>query len=122
MNEKYLLLAGRVGAGKSEMMIAYANQYPETTLILSEESNKIELNQCGLNPEVAVIEMKQFKTVNLAEYETVCIEYIELFDQDELHTILQTLKSMDKRIIAITQMRRTSFAINNVFERSYRHN
>ena len=43
--ENIILLAGRPASGKTEMMIAYANQFPKTTLVLSEEYNQHHLLQ-----------------------------------------------------------------------------
>ena len=45
MNEKYILLSGRAGAGKTEMLMAYANQYRTTTLMFSEEQTIEDLKR-----------------------------------------------------------------------------
>ena len=37
MREKFLLISGRAGSGKTQILISYANQYPRKTLIVSEE-------------------------------------------------------------------------------------
>ena len=33
--EKFILLSGRPGAGKIELILHYCNKYPETTLLLA---------------------------------------------------------------------------------------
>ena len=45
MDNKFLLISGSQGSSKTDLMIYYANQYPETTLILSEESSKKQLQK-----------------------------------------------------------------------------
>lgn len=52
--ENIILLAGRPASGKTEMMIAYANQFPNSKLVLSEEYNPQSLVQRGLNHIIKV--------------------------------------------------------------------
>ena len=44
-----ILLSGRPGSGKTQMLIDYANMHPNTTLCISQESTKEELRARGLS-------------------------------------------------------------------------
>lgn len=88
--ENLILLAGRPASGKTEMMIAYANQFPKTTLVLSEEYNQQSLVQRGLNNIIKVTSQDEFYKVNLENYKTLCIDYLELFDQNKIVNIIET--------------------------------
>jgi len=55
MTEKHLLITGRPASGKTELLVAFANMHPKTTLFFSEECTEEMLkNQKGLHANVAV--------------------------------------------------------------------
>ena len=115
MDNKFLLISGRPGSGKTDLMIYYANQFPETTLILSEESTKKQLQKKGLKETVLVVGKKKFTTMNVNKFDTVCIDYIELFDNDFIKNYIEPLKNADIRMIVIDQMRRDGSVHHNIF-------
>ena len=114
MVEKIILIAGRPGSGKTELIIHYCNQYPETTLLLAEEYSEEYIKERGLKDKVKVINKNEFYNVNLSNYKTICIDYIELFDEEFLQYLITKSLEQNIRIIALTQMRR-DFEINNIF-------
>jgi len=116
MEEKYILLAGRAGTGKTQMLIAYANFYPATTLILSEESTKERLIKLGLDKKVDVVDLDNFNISKISKYETICIDYVELFDEEYLKDLMMKLMKANIRIIAVTHMRAKSYEIKNIFQ------
>jgi predicted ATP-dependent serine protease len=117
MSEKYLLLSGRAGAGKTELLIAYANMYPGTTLIISEEYTEEHIQKRGLSHLVKVIPANNINKVNIADYSTVCIDYVELFDKAFIENLLTKIIDEDIRIIAVPQMKVSDyFVMNNIFE------
>ena len=111
--ENIILLAGRPASGKTEMMIAYANQFPKTTLVLSEEYNQQSLVQRGLNNIIKVTSQDEFYKVNLENYKTLCIDYLELFDQNKIVNIIETANEKKLRIILLSMMNRQC-DINNL--------
>ena len=111
--ENIILLAGRPASGKTEMMIAYANQFPNSTLVLSEEYNPQSLVQRGLNHIIKVISQDEFYKVNLENYKTLCIDYLELFDQNKIINIIETANEKKLRIILLSMMNRQC-DINNI--------
>jgi len=55
MTEKHLLITGQPASGKTELLVAFANMHPKTTLFYSEECTEEMLkNQKGLNVNVVV--------------------------------------------------------------------
>lgn len=114
MSEKYLLISGRPSTGKTELIIAYANQNIESTLILSEEDESY-IKEKGLNSDVKVINPNNIDTVNILEYSTIYIDYIELFDKYFIKNILNEIKNRDIQVIATSFMGR-DYSVNNVFE------
>ncbi|MGJ0335168.1 DnaB-like helicase C-terminal domain-containing protein [Aliarcobacter cryaerophilus] len=111
--ENIILLAGRPASGKTEMMIAYANQFPNSTLVLSEEYNQQSLVQRGLNHIIKVTSQDEFYKVNLENYKTLCIDYLELFDQNKIINIIETANEKKLRIILLSMMNRQC-DINNI--------
>ncbi|MGJ0336093.1 DnaB-like helicase C-terminal domain-containing protein [Aliarcobacter cryaerophilus] len=111
--ENIILLAGRPASGKTEMMIAYANQFPKTTLVLSEEYNQQSLVQRGLNNIIKVTSQDEFYKLNLENYKTLCIDYLELFDQNKITNIIKAANGQKLRIILLSMMNRQC-DINNI--------
>jgi len=114
--ENYILLAGRPGSGKTELLIAYANQYPSTTLFYSEESDALRLQNRGLNTGVEVVNKKQFDLENINKFDTICIDYIQVFNKDYIHNLMKELMQRNIRIIAVSQMNRHMEIEDNIFE------
>ena len=112
--EKFILVSGRPGTGKTELILHYCNKYPETTLLLAAEYSEKYIKERGLSDKVKVIGKDEFYNVELSKYKSICIDYIELFDENFLRDVIE--KSLEKniRIIALSQMRR-NFEINNIF-------
>ena len=108
-----ILLSGRVGSGKTEMLIAYANLYPKATLFISNESSKEKLCDRGLNE--CIVYSDSLDNLNISLYETVCIDYLELFGMEAIKKFISNVVSQNKRIIVASQMKRSG-EINNVFE------
>ena len=117
MKNDFLLISGRSGSGKTELLICYANRYPAKTLVLSEESTKIHLQERGLNETVVVVDKNEFDQIDINEFDTICIDYMELFDQDFIKDVLVPLKELGIRIIAISQMTRDGDIKNNLFQK-----
>lgn len=115
MKEKFILLSGRPGAGKSEMIFAIANKYPEKTLILSMEYSKEQALIRGLNKDVVVVE--QLDGIDINFFDTICIDYLELFDENYIQELIKTLIHLNKRIIVVTQMRKFLYKVNNIYEK-----
>lgn len=111
-----ILLAGRPGSGKTDMMMAYANQYPGSTLIISEESTVLDLQERGLNSSVQVIRQEHCQSVDLTMYSTMCIDYLELFDPNVVKNMILEGVKLNMRIILVSHMRRECM-INNIFEK-----
>lgn len=111
-----ILLAGRPGSGKTDMIITYANQYPVSTLIISEESTALDLQERGLNSSVQVIRQEHCQSVDLTMYTTMCIDYLELFDQNVVKNMILEGVKLNMRIILVSHMRRDC-VINNIFEK-----
>jgi len=118
MRENYLLISGRTGAGKTELLMAYVNLHPEGTLIISEEYSDETIKKRGLNPLVKVISAKGFDTINIQNYTTVCIDYVEIFEKEFIESLLEQIMDTDTQIVAVTQMKKTDYSImNNIFEK-----
>ena len=115
-----ILLSGRPGSGKTEMMIAYANIYPNSTLVISEESSNKELLKRNLSKEIQVIGEDDFQNINLLEYTTICIDYYELFNRDLINTIIQDIIKLDIRLVLLTQLNRNYDIRDNPFKRLFR--
>lgn len=107
-----ILLAGRPGSGKTEMLIAYANLYPKTTLFISNESTQETLINRGLSKEITYY--NNFENVDLSTYKILCIDYLELFDQELIQKVITNALEQKLRIIVATQMKRNG-EINNIF-------
>lgn len=112
-----ILLSGRVASGKTEMLIAYANIYPKSTLFISSESPREVLINRGLKNEVAYIDGldNSLENIDLSQYETVCIDYLELFNANVVKKILAVAMNKNLRVIVATQMKRNG-EINNIFK------
>jgi len=116
MNHKeYLLLAGRPNSGKTEIMIHYANQYPLTTLFISEEYAPNTLYRRGLSNHVRVIGSESLNNVKFNNYKTICIDYLQLFEKDIIQTLLKKLAQMDVRIILASSVHQNT-QIDNLFK------
>ena len=119
MKNDFLLISGRPGSGKTELLICYANRYLAKTLVLSEESTKIQLQERGLNKRVVVVGKNEFGKIDINEFDTICIDYIELFERNFINDVLVPLKEKDIRIIAISQMAKDGEIKNNLFEKLF---
>ena len=119
MKNDFLLISGRPGSGKTELLICYANQYPAKTLVLSEESTKRQLQERGLNETVVVVGKNEYGTIDINKFDTICIDYIELFELDYINDVLMPLKEKDIRIIAISHMTKDGEIKNNLFEKLF---
>jgi len=107
MNEKNLLITGRPASGKTEILIAIANMHPSNTLFWSEESSEIQLKEeKNLSHLVKVVDSKSFNLEELKNYETICIDYLELLDNYSIKELMKIVKMNKKRIIATSQVRR----------------
>jgi predicted ATP-dependent serine protease len=117
MKENYLLISGRPGSGKTEMLICYANQFPEKTLILSNEYSKQTIQKRGLDTNVEVTDQNGYDKINILEFDTICIDYIEVFEKNFIANVIKEIINLDIRIIAVSQMSRSDYSVlNNVFE------
>ncbi|MBT3168672.1 MAG: hypothetical protein HN334_02255 [Candidatus Cloacimonetes bacterium] len=115
MKNNFILISGRPDTGKTELILLYCNQYPETTLLISEEYSEENIRKRGLNKKATVIGQDRFNEMNLSKYKTICIDYVELFDKEILQSIIQKSLNMGIIIIAVTMMRR-DFKVNNIFQ------
>lgn len=120
--DNVVLLSGRVGVGKTEMLIAYANLFIYKTLFISFECNEETLQKRGLNKSVKVMsgDINIIDMVNITKYDTYIFDYLELVGinyNNKLIDFIQLLMRNGKRIILATQMKRSSFEINNLFEK-----
>ena len=66
---------------------------------VSEEYNPQSLVQRGLNHIIKVTSQDEFYKVNLENYKTLCIDYLELFDQNKIINIIE--KKCIKKLIQI---------------------
>lgn len=107
MNEKHLLIAGRPASGKTEVLIAIANMHPLNTLFLSEESSEEVLKeQRNLSKLVKVVDSKSFNLKELRNYETICVDYLELLDDGLIVDLINIIQKNTIRVIATSQVRR----------------
>ena len=107
MQQKHLLLTGRPASGKTEVLIAFANRYPATTLFLSEEMDEDKLkNDRGLDKSVKVADSTKFLDEDLARYKTICVDYLELLSIEILEKILQIVEENRLQLIVASQVRR----------------
>ena len=113
-----ILISGRVGAGKSLMVIFYANMFASTTLFISNENTKEELCGKGLNQNVIVKDAININitTFDFSHFDTVILDFIQVFDYEWLEMLVDKLIKMDKRVIAIDQMKRDGSVYKNIFE------
>ncbi len=116
MKDKFILISGRSGAGKTELALLYCNQYPETTLLISEEYSEEYILKRGLDSKVMMIGQDQFREIDLSKYKSICIDYVELFDEDKLQYIIKKSSEIGIRIIALTHMRPHSYQVKNIFQ------
>ena len=115
--QNYIVLAGRPGSGKTEMLITYANQYPDRTLFFSLEISRDDLRNRGLNRSVKVIEnITEFDIKEINNFDTICIDYIQLLSKEYIYDLMKKLMQMDIRIILASQMRRNIEIHENPFE------
>ena len=105
-NDNFILLSARPGSGKTEMLIAYANMYPSTTLILSEENTRESLIDKKLSEKVIVTDSQGFKNIDMLKYDTVCIDYLELVDYGLIDKIIKESARLNIRLIILTQLDR----------------
>ncbi|WP_151900464.1 DnaB-like helicase C-terminal domain-containing protein [Sulfurimonas hydrogeniphila] len=111
-----ILLSGRPASGKTAMMIAYANIYPKSTMVLTQENSKEQLLNRGLSKEIIVIDdIEIFKSVSISKYETLCIDYIDLLDNEFIIKYIYPLINTKLRIIALQQMDRNGIVRKNIF-------
>lgn len=120
-----ILLAGRPGVGKTEMLIAYANMFKDDTLFISFESKKEWLRERGLE-QVNVIttpKVEIFDDIDTDAYNTFIVDYLELvygegYNNEKFINFIKVLMKKEKRIIISTMMRRDTLKINNIFEKT----
>jgi predicted ATP-dependent serine protease len=105
-NNNVILLSGRPGSGKTVMLIAYANMYPKTTLILSEESTKETLVSLNLLKDVDVVNESNFNNIDISKYDTICIDYLELFNKIFINEKIKLITELNLRLIILTQLDR----------------
>lgn len=107
MKEKHLLITGRPASGKTEMLIAIANMHPSNTLFLSEQNFEEELKeQRGLSNLVKVVNRKSFNLKELHNYETICVDYLEILDTPLIANLINVIQMDTIRVIATSQVRR----------------
>lgn len=107
MNEKHLLITGRPASGKTEVLIAIANMHPSNTLFLSNESSDSELKeQRNLSKLVKVVDSKSFNLKELHNYETICVDYLEVLDDGLIVDLIDLIHKNSIRIILTSQVRR----------------
>jgi thymidine kinase len=115
-SESYILIAGRTGSGKTNMLIAYANMYPKTTLFYSQESSKKTLRKKGLKSKIKVVYEDTFSFDEIYKYDTICLDYIQLFDKEYIENLIKRLMQINIRIIAVSYMKPKNYDINNIFQ------
>jgi len=117
MSEKYILIASRNEEDRTKIIIAYANLNPTLTCILSQSYTKewIQKNT-NINTSIEVIE--DIDSIDLSKYKTICIDYIEVFNSDEIKMIVKKLMSYNIEIIAMSHMRHVSYEITNIFQKA----
>lgn len=110
-----ILLSGRPENGNTQMLIAYANMHPTTTLYISLASTHGLLLSKGLKPEVVVIDKVPLKDALIDNYETICIDYLEVGNKDDIKKfILKELKK-NKKVILASKMKRYG-KVSDIFE------
>ena len=115
MKEKHLLITGRPASGKTEILIAFANMYPKTTLFLSEECTENLLkNKKGLNELVKVVNSSEFTYEETQNYTSLCVDYLELLSDETLQKIITTIKQSNLQVIVTSQVKRRQ---NEVLDR-----
>ncbi len=117
MEGKFILISGRPGSGKTELVLHYCNAYPEKTLLLAEEYSKEYIIERGLNSEVTVATQKEFDVIELEKFNTIVIEYIELFDKSIIQDIVKKALCNNMRIIVVSHMKR-NFSMNDILATS----
>lgn len=112
--KNHILLSGRPASGKTQMLIAYANMYPATTLFISQEVTNEAMRKRGLSD---LVDYKDsFEDIDFEKYKTLCIDYLELFEKEDLKQFMVRAIEKDKRIILASHMRRDGRINNNIFE------
>jgi len=107
MTEKHLLITGRPGSGKTELLVAFANMHPETTLFYSAECTEEMLkNEKGLNENVAVADSSTFKFEQANNYTTICVDYLELLPEEILEKVKVLIKQNNLQIIVASYVKR----------------
>ncbi len=115
MKEKHLLITGRPASGKTEILIAFANMHPKTTLFLSEECTEDLLkNKKGLNELVKVVNSSEFTYEETQNYTSLCVDYLELLSDETLQKIIKTIKQSNLQVIVTSQVKRRQ---NEVLDR-----
>ena len=115
MKNDFILISGRPGSGKTELILPYCNLFPETTLLIAEEYSEEDIKKRGLNSKVSVIGQDNFNDIDLSIYKSICIDYVELFDERFLRDLIKQSSELNIRIIALTQMKR-NYRVNNIFQ------
>jgi len=91
--EKHLLITGRPASGKTEILIAFANMHPKTTLFLSEEcTDDLLKKEKGLNELVKVVDSSEFTYEETQSYTSLCVDYLELLSHETLQKIIKIIK------------------------------
>lgn len=110
-----ILLSGTPTSRNTEMLIAYANMYPATTLYISLKCTHELLLSKGLKSEVAVIDKVPIKDTILDNYETFCIDYLEVGNKVDIEKFIIKKLKKNKKVILASQMERYG-KVSNIFE------
>jgi len=117
MKDKHLLITGRPASGKTEVLIAFANMHPKTTLFFSEECTENLLKeQKGLTKLVKIVDSSNFMNEDIQKYTTLCIDYLELLSTEMLHQIMQIVKRNAIQVIATSQVKRGNNEVTDRIE------
>lgn len=117
MLEKHILITGRPGSGKTQILIAIANMYPKTTLFFSEEQSEKHLKtKSGLSTDVRVVHSDGFVSEDLNKYSTVMVDYIELLSSNIVHKLVKVIEENKLRVIIVSQVRRGENEVIKRFE------
>ncbi len=109
-----IIISGRPGSGKTEIIVSFCNMHPSSTLLIAEEYDADSIRKRGLSRDVKVMGIEEAMAISVFGYKTICIDYIELIEKDLLEKLIAKAKSENIRLIAVSQMRR-DYQVNNPF-------
>lgn len=110
-----ILLSGRPENGNTQMLIAYANMHPASTLYISLACTHELLLSKGLKPEVVVIDKVPLKDALIDNYETICIDYLEVGNKDDIKKFILKVLKKNKKVILASWMKRYG-KVSDIFE------